>query len=101
MQATGTWTKLLTEGQIADVVRAFEAAIESSFKSDAVLRPVRTRDEIKRRFDICARVFEELRVGRNWSIPRIRDVLPRLLRCELDGAAWPVEDGQSWSPDAT
>lgn len=92
----GAWLKMLTEGQAARVVRGFERAIAESFKTDNLLVLVQTSDEVRRRYRICERVFEELRADANWSLPRIMDELPRILRCELDGTPWNVDGRASW-----
>lgn len=70
---------------IGRVTLGMMEAIDLSFKTDEVLRPVRTKDELRRRFEICKKWFITLRLEENWSIPAILDELPTILRTELDG----------------
>jgi hypothetical protein len=98
---SGAWTKLLSEDQVAQAVRAFERAVAGSFKTDGVLRLVKTEAEMRRRVEICARIFEQLRADANWSLPRIFDALPHFLRCELDEKPWSPSDRDSWTVVAT
>lgn len=88
----GELTKLVTTKWIGRVTGSMADTIEESFAKDLVLRPVKTRDEISRRFKFCARWFVVLRRDMGWSVPRILDALPRALRHELDGTPF--------SPDA-
>ena len=81
----GELAKLVTTKWLGRVVGSMADTIEESFAEDQVLRPVKTKDEITRRFKFCARWFITLRRDLNWSVPRILDALPRALRHELDG----------------
>jgi hypothetical protein len=82
---------------ISSIVVGIETAINASFLTDEVLRPVRTRDEIERRFRICIRWFVTLRKELHWSVPRILDVMPAILRNELDGGHYqPDESHAGW-----
>ena len=88
----GELAKLVTTKWLGRVTNAIAQTIEASFEQDQVLRPVKTKDEITRRFKICARWFIILRRDFGWSVPRICDALPRALRHELDGTPFSPED---------
>lgn len=94
----GEFSRLLQgdETEIVKMVKGFERAIERSFSED---KGTRTNDEVRRRFDICARIYRELRGDLKWSLPRIMDNLPRALRCALDGTPWKPDDRRVWTPD--
>lgn len=91
----GEFRDLIESKQIGPVVRGFETAIQHSFEQD---HGPQTQAEVKRRFDICARIFRNLRGDLRWSVPKILDFLPRYLRCELDGQPWTPDDTRVWSP---
>ena len=97
---SGAWVKLVTEDQLAGVVQSFERAVKRSFATDLLLVSVHTRSEERRRVEMCARIFEQLRVDAGWSLQRIEDELPRLLRCELDGTSWTVDSRNAWAPES-
>ena len=93
----GELVKMVTGKWISRVLVGFEAALKYSFETDGLIRPVMTRAEIERRFGICTRWFVTLRRDCKWSVPRILDELPTILRKELDGERYePIEDRQSW-----
>lgn len=87
----GELARLATTEWLGTVTRSMTETIERSFAEDLVLRPVKTRNEVKRRFKICMMWFVRLRRDLNWSIPRILDALPRALRHELDGTPFDPE----------
>jgi hypothetical protein len=83
----------------ARVTVRFMQVIEGSFRED---RSRFTGSEVKRRFQICERWFRELRAEHGWSVPRILDNLPRILRAQLDGAPFdPTTERQIWTPGGT
>lgn len=98
--SSGEFRKLATSKWLGKTTVAIQAAIEQSFRTDVVLRPVMTQAEIKARFEICRRVFVILRRDCGWSIPRILDELPSALRIHLDGGSWnpkpAAESRSSW-----
>lgn len=94
----GEFADLVAQDRIGQVVRGFEAAIKASFAHD---HGPQTQAEIKRRFDICARIFRQLRGDLSWSVPRILDHLPKYLRCELDGEPWTPDNKPVWTPGST
>lgn len=99
----GELVKLVTEDWIGRVTKGIIDAVEKSFRTDMVLRPVRSRDEIKRRFEICVRTFVELRRDAGWSVPRILDEMYPALRAKLDGDPWDPESAGkrgAWATDA-
>lgn len=91
--------RMVTEGWIGRVTDGIQAAIAASFQTDIVLRPSRsrTKNEVRRRFNICVRGFNIMRRDLGWAVPRIIDEMPVYLRCKLDGAPWaPDEVHDSW-----
>lgn len=98
----GTLAKLVTTKWLGRVTGAIADTIEESFEHDQVLRPVKTKAEITRRFKICARWFVALRRDMGWSVPRIIDALPRALRHDLDGTPFDPDGEaarQGWIDD--
>jgi hypothetical protein len=95
----GTWVKLIEQRQVSAVTLGIVSAIEQSFAADGARQ---TQAEIKRRFEICAKIFENLRGDMKWAVQRCLDHLPRYLRCELDGQPYdPKQDAKRvlWTPD--
>lgn len=95
----GSFAKLIDEGQVGRVTLAFEETIAASFETHKMRHM--TTAEVKRRFEMCARIFEKLRGELKWGIERILDTLPTYLGCELDGKDW-ASDAQGartiWAP---
>ena len=95
----GHYVQLTHSDDLGKVTRGFEDAIALSFITNPMKNP--TQHEIKRRFKLCDKVFTLLRGDLHWSIPKILDVLPTYLKCELDGVPYNPEDvGASWSAAA-
>lgn len=94
----GLFADLLAQDQIGRVTRGIEAAVVASFRED---RSVQTGAEIRRRFNICVRLVQQLRGELGWTIPRVLDHLPHYLRCELDGIAWTPDARTVWTPSET
>lgn len=88
---------LENDRQRAQVVGAFEAMISSSLET----HPMRhlTQAEVKRRFDLCAGIFERLRGQLGWGIARVLDRMPEYFRAELDGVAWTPDPRACWMPN--
>lgn len=84
--------------QLAKVVDGTTEVVYGSFLVDG---STQTRNEVKRRTELCARWVLTLRKDCRWSIERILDELPRALRSELDGIPYsPTREGrQTWSAD--
>lgn len=81
--------------QFRRVCDSFTATIGKSFEVD---HSRMTRSEVKRRFDIMAKTFRELR-HEGWSVTRILDNLPHVLRVKLDGGSWdPSTRHGIWMP---
>lgn len=94
---SGQLAKMVTEGWTSRVTQGIQAAISASFKTDQVLRPVMTQNEIRARFKICTDGFCMMRRDLGWAVPRIIDELPVYLRCKLDRMDWtPEEDRNAW-----
>lgn len=74
---------------IAKLVRGIEKAVQRSYDQDAIRdgagRVVTTQAEIRRRTNLCIDMAKDLRHDAKWSIDRISDALPRMLRRRLDG----------------
>lgn len=95
----GTWAKLVAENDVGRVTNAFVEVIADSFAAD---KSRQTGAEIKRRFDLCSKIFENLRGDLKWTVSRALDHLPRYLRCELDGEPYdPKAEPKRvlWTPD--
>lgn len=89
--------QLVEEKQLGRVVLGFEIAIAKSFAEDSPPTKM-TQSAIKERFDICVRIFRELRGDLKWGLERILDQLPVYLRCELDGKKWTPDTRTVWTP---
>lgn len=87
---------LIEDHSVGRVTIAFMEAIETSFRVDGARQ---TQSEVKRRFDICAKIFKQLRGDLKWGIDRIVDRLPRYLRAELDGEKWEPDQRVMWVPE--
>jgi hypothetical protein len=75
-----------------------EEAILRSFES----RPMRagiTQAEVKRRFEICERIWKVLHLEHKWSAQRACDHLYRFLLQEIDGISWEPNRRVLWVPD--
>lgn len=99
----GPFAGLIEEGQIKRVSKAFVEIVSRSFERSGagliLLRPeTPTQAEVRRRTAILIRRFRELRGDLHWSVQRILDELPKVLRCELDGISWTSEDRVAWTP---
>ena len=103
----GEFADLISEGQLGRVTYGVEVAVTKSFETDQKrLGPLHisraqniTRSEVKRRTDICLRIFKELRGDLKWGVERILDHLPQFLRAELDGVPWrPDTEHCLWTP---
>lgn len=92
----GELLKLVTEKWVGKVVVAFTEAIEHSFATDYLIRPVQTREEIERRFRILIKWFVVLRREMHWTVPHILDELPIVLRKELDGGSYEPVERSAW-----
>jgi hypothetical protein len=100
---------LVTSDQIPKVVKGFEAAIAKSFEQDrqpgriilvtGVADKAPSPSEMKRRGEMCLKIFKSLRGDLSWGLDRILDELPRFLRAELDGTPWEPEARRAtWTP---
>lgn len=108
MSKAGVFASLLEANQIPKVLRGIESAVVHSFLADKtpgriILVTGATdqgpkMEEVKRRGEICLRIFRELRGDLKWTVDRILDALPRFLRSELEGTPWEPEARRStWS----
>lgn len=90
------FARLIDENQVSRVTLAFEEMIANSF----VTHPMNhlTRAEVKRRFDMCSKIFETLRSDLKWGVERILGRLPGYLASELDGIDWKPDARTIWAP---
>ena len=95
----GQLVRMVTEGWVGRVTAAIAETIRTSFAEDQVLRPVLTRDEVRRRFRLCVEGFTTMRRDLGWAVPRILDNLPTYLRHRLDGTPWDPDGGERWVAD--
>ena len=86
---------LVEQGQLVQAVLAIERAVTGSFEVDGSWM---TAAEVRRRFQICERLFRQLRGDLRWGLVRVIDHLPHYLRCELDGQAWEPDRRTCWMP---
>ncbi len=69
-------------------------AVHKSFEQQSMKNP--TRDEIKRRFDICLKWAKVFRGDLKWGIQRIVDEFDNVLVKELTGATYEPPTRQCW-----
>ena len=98
MDRERSFAGLVVDGQIDKVARGIERAVARSFEDDRARSSVillnvaqPTQAEVKRRAEMCVRIFRELRGDLKWTVDRIVDELPGFLRKELDGISWEPE----------
>jgi hypothetical protein len=82
------------------LAQGIDRAIKSSFETSHVM-VFKTAAEVRRRTQICVEAARLLRRELGWSVYRIADSLPRVLRAKLDGASWdPENESAFWRPEA-
>lgn len=86
---------LVGQGELARAALGIERVVAQSFEAD---RARMTGAEVRRRFQICERLFRQLRGDLGWGLVRLLDHLPHYLRCELDGNAWEPDRRTCWMP---
>ncbi len=100
--AAGTahpFADLVERNDIGRVVLAMEETIAASFIAD---KSRITQAEVKRRAEICRDIFGELRRDLKFNVDRVLQLLPKGLRCKLDGIPWkPEEERAIWSPSTS
>lgn len=96
----------LNQKQMAQIVQGFTRILGDSFREDARRQQKRldqisiTEAEKKRRSEIMAAWFRQLRGDLHMSIQQCLDELPRALRAELDGGSYtPPVERKLWVPD--
>lgn len=96
MELSGSFVQLVGDhSALARVLRGIQTTIELSFAVDGAGI---TQTEVKRRFQLCEKIFKILRGDMKWGIVRIIDHLPKYLRFELDGETWEPESRVCWMP---
>jgi hypothetical protein len=93
---TRAFLNLVENDQLAQAVLGIERAVAQSFEADGARM---TGAEVRRRFDICARLLRQLRGDLGWGLQRVLDHLPQYLRCELDGVPWEPDRRTCWMPE--
>ncbi len=73
-----------------------ERAIMRTFKED---RTPLTQSEVKRRFEIAKKIWQQLRGDCHWGVDRIVDSLYGYLRAEIDGDEWKPDTRAVWMPE--
>jgi hypothetical protein len=91
-----TFLETLAHDQFAIATIGIERAIARSFEVDGGRM---TDSEVRRRFLICQRLFQQLRGDLGWGLHRVIDHLPTYLRCELDGLPWEPDRRACWMPE--
>ena len=86
---------LVAQGQLDHAVLAIEHIVTRSLEVDGSRI---TAVEVRRRFQICERLFRQLHGDLRWGLQRVLDHLPHYLRCELDGHAWEPDRRTCWMP---
>ncbi len=84
------------KGQLAQALFAIEHVVIRSFETDGSRL---TAAEVRRRFQICERLFRQLCGDLGWGLQRAIDHLPYYLRCELDGQPWEPDPRTCWMPE--
>lgn len=87
----GELLKMVEQKWLGRTVMAMTEAIELSYETDDVLRPVMTKREVNHRFEILIKWFVTMRRDMGWAVPRILDTLPMALRLTLDGVDYDPE----------
>jgi hypothetical protein len=77
-------------------VKAIEDMVAASFETHKMR--AMTYAEVKRRFDMCVKIFAILRGDLKWSLEKAFDMMPNYLGCELDGAEWLPSARTMWRP---
>lgn len=94
----GVWTSLVSEERVGTVTLFFQHCIEQSFQTDRPRMQHITEAEVKRRFEIVARIFEQLRGDLHWSLEKIFELMPQYVRDELSGVPWTPSSSDFWLP---
>lgn len=97
--ARGTFLRLFASGNAPLIAAAVTSAIEHSY----AVCPMRQRTEAenKRRFELCAEIYETLVESPYvWATTRIIEHLPRFLVERLEKRDWKPKPGGMWNPAA-
>ncbi|TMQ13317.1 MAG: hypothetical protein E6J91_18860 [Deltaproteobacteria bacterium] len=87
---------LVEQGRLDQAALAIEHIVTRSFEADGSRV---TASEVRRRFEICERLFRQLRGDLGWGLQRVLDHLPHYFRCELDGQPWEPDRRTCWMPE--
>lgn len=93
----------LSKDQQRRVTQGVYRAVKISFEEDqrriGRSRSVNvTADELKRRVNLCLKIYREVRGDLEWGLQRAIDHLPSYLRFELDGVKWEPDQRKVWAP---
>lgn len=98
----GELARLSRDQQIklmAGVHRAVEESFLEDKRRDGRSRSIKvTADELKRRVNICLKIYRELRGDLDWGLQRAIDHLSMYLRYTLDGVTWEPDQRKVWAP---
>jgi len=97
---TSVFVKLVEDGQVGTVTIAFERAIAKSFETHPMRQGVSgiSSAEVKRRFEICAKIFVKLKGDLKWGLQRALDHVSEYLTAELNGSDWVPDARACWMP---
>lgn len=98
MSAEETLKKFIPDDKLRTaVVNGFTTAIGASFLDE---EKSLKRDEVKRRYGICVKIFTALVGDLRWSTERALHHLPEYLRAEVLGIAWTPSTKTSWTQES-
>lgn len=86
-----TLVKMITEDpkNAAKLIKGIGFAVQRSYDTDWIRdgagKAITTQDEVKRRVAFCIDIAKQLRNDAGWSVFKIIDALPLILRRKLDG----------------
>lgn len=85
---------------IGTLTRGIFVAVDNSFQERRQKMNNPTHQEIRQRFDICFQAARMLRGDLKWGVQRIVDILPEVLKYELNGSKWSpsVAERTMWVP---
>lgn len=89
---------LVEKNMVGVVTLRMTEVVEASFEAHPMRGGSIPRSEVKRRFDLCANIFEKLRGDLKWGLERVWGHLPAYLGDELNGVQWLPDARTIWSP---
>lgn len=95
MELPSTLVQLFDGHNAAGIINFLTRVIGNSFQSHPCTQ---TRDEVKRRLDLCFELLKVMRGDMKWSFQRCCDEIPAALRRRLDGGIWEPSRRSLWMP---